>query len=63
MSAIPKPARAMQSYKYSRDERYPGTSALQNKQGIRDAETLLLAEREIIRLKLLMLRVKPLRGQ
>ena len=57
----------MQSYKYSHDEQdgycYPGTSVLRNKQGICDAEALLLAEREIVSLKLLMLRVKPLRGQ
>jgi len=54
--------KAMQSYKYSHDDCYPGTSVLQNKQGIRDAEALLLAERAIVSLKLLMLRVKPLRG-
>jgi len=57
----------MQSYKYFHDEQdgycYPGTSVLRNKQGIRDTEALLLAEREIVSLKLLMLRVKPLRGQ
>ena len=58
---------AMQGYEYSHDGQdswcYPGTFVLQNKQGIRDPEALLLAEREITSLKLLMLRTKPLRGQ
>jgi cell filamentation protein len=40
---------------------YPGTSVLRNKLGIRDADALLAAEREITSLKLLLIREKPMR--
>jgi cell filamentation protein len=55
---------AESGYTYQGDEYYcyPGTAVLRNKQGIRDSETLSVAERKITILKILMLLDSPIGG-